>query len=295
MKYLLLILLSAMWGFSYTFIKFEISIIDKNAFQIWRYFIAVITLLLIFRKDILNMSFLSFKQGFKTVGISAFLAAFFTIIGIDMSTTASKAVFIVSMPIVIVPILQYIHRRKRLTRIQLFSALICLTGVFLMTEPWKGDFRIADFVLLLGSISYSYLYLSIEKYANKEKASINVFVQTVTSFIGFSFVGLVNFSLGKFDFKTIIVLPEMKSYLSIIFVGAIITALGWYLLSYVQKDLPVTIVVIILALEPVFTMLSDWIVLKDILKTNEIIGGLFILLAVILVQIKKKTKVDVRK
>lgn len=284
-----LIFITVLWGSSYTFIKIILEVLPVEIFQTWRYFFALLIIMVLFRKQLKGLSLKSFNIGFFTVGVSAFLASWFTIIGIKL-TTATQTAFMVSLPIVIVPILSFIHFKQKLTFKYIFSIILAFLGVLVLTEPWKNYFQKGDILLFIAAIAYSYQYISISCYVKKENAARTVFVQFSFVFISFLFLSIFSIFRENLKLSNLFVLGDYYVWLVVIFIGFFITGLAWFFEAKAQKEVSAIVVVIIFATEPVFTLVTEWGFEGQPLSFVSLLGGFLIVLASVISALKDKKK-----
>ena len=118
-----------------------------------------------------------------------------------------------------------------------------------------------------------------------------------TSCIQFLVVGIISvvlaFIFEKVDFSII-----WNAKLEILYAGFLSSGIAFTLQMIAQKDADPTSATLIMSLESVFAVISGWLVLGESLSPKELIGCLFVFIAVILAQIQfpqPKSKKDNQK
>jgi drug/metabolite transporter (DMT)-like permease len=137
-------------GASYTLVKIQISIIPPETFQVIRYFIATIFIALFIKKGDLII----IKNNYKSavlVGISSFFGSFLSIIGMQM-TNATKTAFFSNLTIFIVPLLLFIHYKRKIVKYEIICIAICVIGLTFFTQPWDNETNFWDIILFCSSI-----------------------------------------------------------------------------------------------------------------------------------------------
>jgi drug/metabolite transporter (DMT)-like permease len=92
-------------------------------------------------------------------------------------------------------------------------------------------------------------------------------------------------------------LPEVNSYLEywpLVFLGILNTALGFLVQSYALKISVPTRISLIVTLESIFAVIGSVLILNDVIGVEVIIGGLLIISAVLINEVKpfkKKNKI----
>ena len=103
------------------------------------------------------------------------------------------------------------------------------------------------------------------------------------------FVGTLSFLLAII-FENISIENILNESYSIIYAGVLSGGLAFTLQMYAQKNIDEAPAAIIYSLEGVFATIAGWIILKQILGIDNIIGCFLILIAVLLSQIAPEIK-----
>ena len=106
-----------------------------------------------------------------------------------------------------------------------------------------------------------------------------------TSCIQFLVVGIISLVLALiFEKPNLSIIWNAK--FEIMYAGFLSSGIAYTLQIMAQKDADPTSATLIMSLESVFAVLSGWIVLGESLSTKELIGCLFVFIAVILAQVQ---------
>ena len=196
-----------------------------------------------------------------------------------MYTTVGKAGFITALYIVIVPILGIFLNRK-VSHVIWLSVLISATGLYLLSVKEGFSVSKGDIMILICAFLFSIQILLIDKYspiANGIDLSI----------IEFLIAGIICTTVCL-----IIEHPTLSSLKSgmwpLLYTGILSTG-GAYTLQIIgQKGMDPTISSLILCLESVVSVLAGWIILGQKLSGRELLGCLFVLIALIITQPPKR-------
>lgn len=208
-------------------------------------------------------------------GIFLFLANCFQQTGIQY-TTVGKAGFITTFYIILVPILGLFFK-KYCGILTWIGVVIALAGLYFLCITEKLTIQKGDALILCCSFLYTGQILAIDYY--------NPFVDGVKmSCIQFLTGGV----LGAI-FMCLFENPDMGMILKaagpILYTGIMSTGVAYTLQAVGQKGLNPTVAALIMSLESVFSALSGYLFLHQILTTRELIGCVLMFIAIVLAQL----------
>jgi drug/metabolite transporter (DMT)-like permease len=218
-------------------------------------------------------------------GLIIFLAGGFQQIGL-VSTTASKAGFLTTLYIVLVPILGIVLKQKTHwnTWVSVFIAAVglyflCLTGGF--------SIQFGDTIVLVSALFWACHILVIDQFVKgvgkREvmRLCITQFaVASILSFIAAPFLDGLLGAVGAFSFEQLIdALPV------ILYTGVLSTGVAFTLQAMGQQGLNPSAASIVMSLEAVFSVLGGMLILGEVLSGREILGCALMFAAIILSQL----------
>lgn len=208
-------------------------------------------------------------------GIFLFLANCFQQTGIQY-TTVGKAGFITTFYIILVPIIGLFFK-KYCGILTWIGVVIALAGLYFLCITEKLTIQKGDALILCCSFLYTGQILAIDHY--------NPFVDGVKmSCIQFLTGGVLG-AIFMFLFET----PDMGMILKaagpILYTGIMSTGVAYTLQAVGQKGLNPTVAALIMSLESVFSALSGYLFLHQILTTRELIGCVLMFIAIVLAQL----------
>ena len=208
-------------------------------------------------------------------GFFLFFANCFQQTGIQY-TTVGKAGFITTFYIIIVPLIGLFFK-KYCGILTWIGVVIALTGLYFLCITQKLTIQRGDALVLCCSVLYAGQILAIDHY--------NPFVDGVKmSCIQFLTGGVLG-AVFMFLFEN----PSLAMILSaagpILYTGIMSTGVGYTLQIVGQKGLNPTVAALILSLESVFSALSGYVFLHQILTTRELIGCALMFIAIVLAQL----------
>ena len=214
-------------------------------------------------------------EGGIVCGFFLFFANCFQQTGIQY-TTVGKAGFITTFYIIIVPLIGLFFK-KYCGILTWIGVVIALTGLYFLCITQKLTIQRGDALILCCSVLYAGQILAIDHY--------NPFVDGVKmSCIQFLTGGVLG-AVFMFLFEN----PSLAMILSaagpILYTGIMSTGVGYTLQIVGQKGLNPTVAALILSLESVFSALSGYVFLHQVLTTRELIGCALMFIAIVLAQL----------
>ena len=164
-----MILLSALlWGGEYVVVKDMVGYIPPNWVNAGRFIIASLIMIPIFYRKIRTIDFKVLRIG---ILLGFFMFGGFTLqtIGIQY-TTAGKSGFLTSTYVVIVPFVYWIIRKKFPGIKAIISAVICITGISLISL--EGDFSLnpGDMLTVGSAFAFTGSIIGFDYYCKKYDA-----------------------------------------------------------------------------------------------------------------------------
>lgn len=208
-------------------------------------------------------------------GIFLFLANCFQQTGIQY-TTVGKAGFITTFYIIIVPLIGLFFK-KCCGILTWIGVVIALAGLYFLCITEKLTIQRGDALILCSAFLYAGQILAVDHY--------NPLVDGVKmSCIQFLTGGVLG-AICMFLFES----PDIAMVISaagpILYTGIMSTGVGYTLQIVGQKGLNPTVAALIMSLESVFSALSGYLFLHQILTTRELLGCALMFIAIVLAQL----------
>ena len=272
--HLLLLLTAFLWGTSFVAQSAGMEHIGPFTFNALRYGVGVLVLIpfIIARKPRLDRKF--FKVSFL-IGLILFISSSLQQYAL-LTASAGKAGFITSLYIVLVPVISLLFGRK--VKLHHWLAVAAsLVGLYLMTYAVSGGFVLADWLLLIGSVGYSFHIISVGRYAG----DVDALALSATQFLIASLLSLVTSLVFEPSLEASLIRLAMPS---ILYAGVFSCGVAYTLQIVALKDSHATVASLIMGLEAVFAVLGGVIILGERFSTREIFGSLIMLASVFSVQ-----------
>ncbi|MDR0501063.1 MAG: DMT family transporter [Coriobacteriales bacterium] len=207
-----------------------------------------------------------------------------------VTTSAGKAAFITALYIVLVPIIGIALKHKTYWNTWV-SVTIAVIGLYLLCVNESFGIDIGDIVLIGSALFWALHILAVDHYVAKLRqreviglCAMQFFVAGLISLLsapildpffvtfGFSWAGIVK------------VLPE------ILYAGVLSTGVAFTLAAIGQKHIRPSAASIIMSLEAPFGLLGGVALLGEALSFKEVIGCAMMFIAVLLAQLKLRSK-----
>jgi len=265
-----LLLIATLWGASFIVVKEAIRSVDVTTFLAARFTIAALIFSFFLRRSQFNRSTLA--KG-AVVGFALAAGYWLQTTGLQ-STTASKSAFLTSLAVIFVPAWEMLTSRRRPGRMLLLAAAIALAGTFLMVEAWREAIAPGDLLTIFCAIAFAAHLILATRYSQISDPTTLAFMQVAT-------VALVTLPFANFAS-----LPSLEwtTWLAIIGTGLVNTTLSFFILMWAQRHTSASEAVVLLSVEPVAALVMAAIFLSEVPPMVSLTGAFFILIAIFLAQ-----------
>ncbi len=214
------------------------------------------------------------------VGLFLFVGATMQQAGL-VTISAGKAGFLTSLYVVMVAFLGAFVKRPPEGR-HWIGALLASIGAYLLSITNTFSLETGDILVCIGAIAWAAHILAIDRTLQQ---GVPAFVLAGAQFL---FCGLLNLLMACI-FETSVWTGITSGWQSILYSGGIVVVLGYSLQIVGQQAAKPAHAAILLSLESLFAAVLGWIILGEHLTQRGIIGCFFILLAVLVCEIKMNT------
>lgn len=190
-------------------------------------------------------------------------------------TSVSNNAFLSASGVVMVPYFCYFVFKQKPSKRQIISSCLCLFGVSILTSS-QMTFQIGDLLALGCAVFFAAHLVSLQYTCVLEDSRIINAIQLGTCAV-LSIPCLLLFSKVPTNITN-------ESILSCIYIVVFATFLCFFLQTRAQQVASASSCSVILSTESLFAVIFSSIILNEYIHMNIIIGGLFILISVVLVQ-----------
>ena len=249
-------------------------------------FLTILPLALFFERKKIKLEILSksklFMKYLVFMGVSLFLGTFLQQTALQYTNIANAAFFTVFY-VPIVPILLFFIYSKKV-HWSIWPAIgLCVFGVYLLSDFSNSEIMLGDGLVILCSVFWALHIIFAGKFM--EEFDIPMFYAALQAL----FVALLSI-IFSYIFEEINISKIFMESSSILYAGALSGGIAFTLQMFAQKNIEEAPAAIIYSLEGVFAAIAGWVILNQFLSTNNMIGCLLILIAVISSQISPSTK-----
>lgn len=208
------------------------------------------------------------------LGVLAFVGFATQTAGLSI-TSASNAAFITGLSVILTPLVGRVGWRKKLLPRVYLAAVVALVGLGLMTlRGGVAAINAGDLWILVTALSYALFIVYLGEVAGSVRGTALAFMQHVP-------MALLAWAWALPQVGKLVEVPA-ATYLAIVYLAAVATALVAVVQTYAQRVVPAHVAALIFALEPVFASLFALAVLGERLGWVGWIGGALMVLAMFL-------------
>lgn len=262
---------SVIWGSSFLVVKNSMDSMQPHTLLALRFTIGSIILCAIFIKRLKYIDKDYIIKG-GIIGILLFIAYSLQTIGIT-DTTPGKNAFLTAIYCVIVPFLYWIIERNRPDRYNIAAAILCLTGIGLVSLKSGFKIRFGDAFTLISGFFYAAHMVALSRLSKDKDPVLLTIVQ-------FGYTAIISLIIAIF-FEDI---PGSWSYgtvLGIMYLAVFATAVALLLQTIGQKYTKPAPASIILSLEAVFGVIFSVIFYGEELSFKLVFGFILIFISII--------------
>lgn len=291
----LLILAAFIWGIAFVAQSTGGNAVGPYTFNCIRSVIGGIVLLPVIRlsdrlhwsrkKPVSREDWRILLTGGVACGIALSIASNLQQVGIYMGSPVGKAGFLTACYILIVPILGLFLKKKCGWNIWL-GIVIAVAGLYLLCIQESFSIQFSDFLLLLCALSFAVQILIIDHYVDRvdgvRMACIQFIVSGIISAVPMIFMDMGH-SVSEIS-QWVSAFADPYAWIPILYAGILSNGVAYTLQIIGQRRLNPTVASLLMSLESVFSVLAGWILLNEALSGREILGCIFIFIAVVLAQ-----------
>jgi len=272
---LLLIGVTAIWGMTFVVIKNALGAISPFFFNALRFMLAALFLLVFSLSRKQSFSKKLIRKG-GLVGLALFGGYSFQTIGLKY-TTASNAGFITGLSVVIVPLLTCLLDKRRLSSFAWLGVGTATLGLAFLSLKQGLKLNLGDPLVLLCAFCFALHMLLVDRYIKDFPTLPFVTVQIGTVALASLILGLLTETPPQ---------VSLSIWRDLFFTAFFATFLAYLIQNWAQQFTTPTRTAIILAAEPVFTLLFATLWLKEKVAGIDLAGAVLMLTGILLVELK---------
>lgn len=177
----MLVLAPVIWGSSFVVMKNSLDSVPVFYLLAFRFAVAAGLLALVFRRQLKRMDRGYLKSG-AILGTYLFLAYVSQTYGLEY-TTPGKNAFLTAVYCVIVPFLYWAVSRRRPDRYNIFSALLCVAGIGMVSLQGNFSISLGDLLTLVSGFFYACHIVAVARFSQGR----DIFLLTTLQFAAAAF------------------------------------------------------------------------------------------------------------
>lgn len=273
---LFLIMATLFWGTTFSFTKYLLEFLDPLTILFIRFFISSLIVLIIFYKKIRLNIFKIFKNKiFIIFALLHFFAYYLQTEGLKY-TSASNTAFITAFSCLMVPLLNFLHFKTKVSKVHTVAVVLALIGIYILSYSFNlpQGFNLGDLLVFVSALMYAYFIIIMSSLSKKYSTSLIVFYLFFTTSmcsLFFNFGTKVSFSF-IFDFKALV---------SIILLTIFGTIMANLLVTKGQSMVNSEKAALIYTMEPIVAVVFAVIFIGEIVTLNLVVGSILVLVGIL--------------
>lgn len=287
---LLVTLCCIIWGTTFTVVKETTTKINPFLLSTARNSIATILLILylIFSKKLIKLKNIKSIIYGSTIGIILAIIYISQTFGLNY-TTANNSAFISSVTVILIPIILIFIGKVVLNKKQVFSILIVMLGLYLLTiKNGLISINTGD-LITFGATFICALHIILSGiYVNKTEFLSLIFYQFLSASL-FSIIGYIIFMPEIISSSLI---QDSSTILRVLYLGILGTFFCFFVTVWCQQFIGSIFLALIFSMEPIFAGITNYIVLDEKFSSKELLGAIVIFIGIIAYSISKNNKFE---
>lgn len=278
-----LMVVTLVWGSAFVVMKNSMDAITPTYLLAYRFTIASVGLILVFRKRVRALTWSDINCG-ALLGFFLFVSYFFQTYGLKY-TTASKNAFITTLYVIIVPFLHWFFNKVKPTVKIITAACIAVAGLALLSLKGDLSVNLGDLLTFICGFCFALHMVFVDRYTMCYDPIKLTVVQMISCSV-FSWLVAALFE-GPCNLA---VFADTGIVMSILYLGIISSMLCFLLQMIGQKYLSPGTTSILISFESVFGLVFSVIFLKEVLTLRMLTGCALMFAAAILAELAPSGK-----
>ena len=271
------------WGSTFVVVKDALADVSVFMYIAVRFGLSAIVMAFMYWRSLRELNLRTTWAGVQ-IGLFMFGGYAFQTWGLNL-TTPSKAAFITGSSVIIVPLFLAAFGRRRITGWIWAGALAALSGLYLLTIPPEGigGLNRGDPIVFGCAVMFALHIVFVGHHIERHSVGALSFLQVATAAIlATAFVPLL--ATTGWEAPRFALTGNLVFAVLVTAVGS--TVIGFSLQVWAQQYTSPTHTAILISLEPVFAVLTSWLMRREHLGARILCGGGLILVGILLAELK---------
>ncbi len=277
---LLLLLAALIWGSAFVAQSIGANLVEPFTYLSLRSYLGIVVLIPLVawrcKQAKISWDWKPLLSGGLFCGLALCAASAAQQIGMTLGASTSKAGFLTTLYVPMVPVLSFLLSRKKTSVLIWISIALAVVGLALLSGL-KGGFNVGELILLLCALLFAGHILVVNHFASKTDPVALSMMQFVCCAVLSTLIALFTEQTG-WD-------AIWRAKWSIAYAGILSSGVAFTLQVVAQKHTDPTVASILMSMESVFSCICGWIILHDTLSGMELVGCGLMFAAVILAQL----------
>ena len=255
---LLLVLVTAVWGWTFVVVRDAISAYGVLGFLSLRFALASVALAPLLK----GMTRRTLLVG-SGIGLVLAMGYLFQTLGL-LFTTPTNSGLITGLFVVFAPLAARALFKVSISRHVLAAVSLSLTGMVLLAGQSPSGVRVGDALTVVCAGALGLHIALLSRYAREHNAGSLALAQMLSMAVLFSLM---------WPLFEPVALPPREVLFAIVLTGLVASAVAFYIQTTVQQHIPAARAAIILTMEPVFAALFGYWLAGDRLSPVQLVGA----------------------
>lgn len=271
------------WGGTFVAVKDALADASVFAYLAVRFALAAAVMGLLFWRSIAGLDRHTLWAGVQ-IGFFMFCGYAFQTAGLGL-TTPSKAAFITGSSVVIVPFLLAIFGHRHINAWVWSGAVAAFAGLYFLAVPPEGlgGLNRGDPIVFCGAAMFALHVIAIGRFVGRHSVGALSFLQVATTAL-LSTLALPLLSATRWELPHLVWSGTLIFAVLVTAIGS--TVIGFSFQTWSQQYLPPTHTAIFISMEPVFAVLTSWLLAREHLGPRILAGGGMILAGILIAELK---------
>lgn len=271
-----LVAVTVLWGVTFVTVKDAIRAIPPYEFLAIRFWIATLTLALLFPR-IVRPPDRQARRAILAIGAALGVGYAFQTVGLK-DTSATNAGFVTGLFVIFTPLVAAVVLRRAPSRIAAAGVILAAGGLLLLSLGPQWDFRRGDLLILVTAVAFAFHIVLLGRFSPQHDSRLLATGQLAVPAFGFTAVALLTERL---------VVPNRGSlWFALLLTGVGASAAAFLIQTWAQRHLSPTRTAVVLTMEPVFAGLFGYLLLGERLSARGWLGAGMILVSILLVSLQ---------
>ena len=283
---LALLFCAIIWGATFVALKDALPDVSVFVYLAVRFGMAAAAMGILFFRSLREVNRQTIWAGAQ-IGFFMFGGYAFQTAGLQF-TTPSKAAFITGSSVIVVPILVAVFERRRPNAWIWAGALSAFLGLYLLTVPPEGlgGLNRGDPLVFGGAVMFALHIIFIGRHVAKHAVGSLAFLQVATTAL-LSAMCIPILSAAGWESPRLVWTGTLIFAVLVTAFGS--TVIGFSFQTWAQQYTPPAHTAIFISLEPVFAVLTSWLLARERLTGRILLGGGLILLGILIAELRGPT------